>query len=114
MFLAAIAGMIMVSTTAQANWLSPAFYADELDRCTVELRAELNTMGATGLHHTVTDIDKMGVWYVFKIETNIVDDTGAVIRQAKTLCKSHRWNERTVVEVTNQPPVSNVRLASVD
>lgn len=111
-FLAAIAGLILVSTTAQADWLSPAFYGDDLDRCTVELRTELNTTGATGLHHTVTDIDKVGVWFVFDIETNIVDATGAVIRRAKTRCKSHRWTEQIVVEVTYQSPISNARLAS--
>ncbi len=113
-FLTALAGLLMVSATAQAHWLSPAFYGDELDRCTVELRTELNTTGATGLQHTVTDIDKVGVWYVFDIETNIVDDTGAVIRQAKTRCKSHRWKEQTVVRVTSQPPAGNVLLASTD
>lgn len=113
-FIAAIAGLIMASATAQADWLSPAFYNDDLDRCTVELRTELDTTGATGLQHTVTDIDKVGVWFVFDIETNIVDDTGAVIRRAQTRCKSHRFRERIVVDVTYQSPVSNARLASAN
>jgi hypothetical protein len=111
-FLAAIAGLILVSTKAQADWLSPTLYGDDLDRCTVELRTELDTTGAAGLHHTVTDIDKLGVWFVFDIETNIVDSTGTVIRQAKTRCKSHRFEENTAVEVTYQFPVNNARLAS--
>lgn len=115
-FLAAIAGLILVSTTAQADrhspWLSPASYGDDLDRCTIELRTELNTTGATSLLHTVTDIDKVGAWYIFDIETNIADSTGTVIRRAKTRCKSHRFRERTTVEVKYQSPVSNARLAS--
>ncbi len=110
----AIAGMIMATTTAQAHMLSPAFYADELDRCTAELRTELNTTGAAGLRHTVVDIGKVGVWYVFDIQTNIVDDDGAVIGQAETRCKSHRWREQTVVNVKSQAPNSNLRLAAVD
>lgn len=111
-FLAAIAGLILVSPKAQADWLSPTFYGDDLNRCTVALRTELDTTGAAGLHHTVTDIDKVGFWYVFDIETNIVDSTGTVIRQATTRCKSHRFKEHTALEVTYQPPVSNARLAS--
>ncbi|MAF83474.1 MAG: hypothetical protein QGH93_01095 [Gammaproteobacteria bacterium] len=112
--LAAIAGMTMVAATAQANWLSPTFYADELDRCTVELRTELNTAGASGLQHTVVDIDKVGVWYVFDIETKIVDDAGLSIGLAKTRCLSHRWKQRTSVEVMSQSAVSGVRFAAID
>jgi hypothetical protein len=112
--LAAITGLIMTATTAQADWLSPAFYGDELDRCAVELRTELNMKGVSRLRHTVTDIDKIGVWYVFDIRTEMADDTDTVIGQAKTRCKAHRWNERTSVEVTNQLPANNARLASAD
>ena len=113
-FLTAIAGLIMLSATAQAHWLSPAFYNDDLDRCTVELRTELDTIGATGLQHTVTAIDKVGVWYVFDIETNIFDDTGANIRRAKTRCKSNRFREQIIVDVTYEFPVSKSRLASAN
>ena len=112
--LTAIAGLIMATTTAQAHMLSPAFYADELDRCTAELRTELNTTGAAGLRHTVVDIEKVGVWYVFDIQTNIVDDDGAVIGQAETRCKSHRWREQTIVDVKHQSPNRGMRLASVN
>jgi len=111
---AAIAGMILVATTAQANMLSPALYGDELDRCTVELRPELNTTGATRLQHTLTDIDKVGVWYVFEIRTIVFDDNDAVMSWATTHCKANRWTEETVVEVTNQPPAAGTRLASAD
>jgi hypothetical protein len=115
-FLAAVVGLFLVSTTAQADWrppwLLPALYGDDLDRCTVELRAALDTTGATSVRHTVTDIDKVGVWYVFDIETNIADGTGTVIRRAKTLCKSHRFEEHTAVEVIYQSPASNALLAS--
>lgn len=113
-FLAAIGALSMVSATAQADWLSPAFYGDDLDRCAVELRTELNTAGATSLQHTVTDIDKVGVWFVFDIETNIVDETGAVIRRAKTRCKSNRFREQMVVEVKYQSRISNARHASAN
>ena len=47
-------------------------------------------------------------------DTNIVDETGAVIRRAKTRCKSHRFREQTVVEVTYQSLDSNARLASAN
>jgi len=114
MLLAAISGMILISATAQAGWLSPAFYGDDLDRCIVELRAELDTTGATGLQHTITGIDKVGVWYVFDIQTNIVDGTGAVIGQAVTHCKSHRFKEQTLVEVKNRLPAAETQLASAD
>ncbi len=114
MLLAAITGMIMISATAQAGWLSPAFYGDDLDRCIAELRTELDTTGATGLQHTVTGIDKVGVWYVFDIQTNIVDGTGAVIGRARTHCKSHRFKEQTRVEVKNRLPATAAQLASVD
>ena len=117
MFSAAVAGLILASTTAQADrlspWLSPAFYSDDLDRCTVELRTELDTTGATSLQHTVTDIEKVAAWYVFDIETNIADGAGNVISRATTRCRSHRFREQTTVEVTYQSPVSNARLASI-
>lgn len=110
--LAAFLGLALVSATAQADWLSPVLYGDDLDRCTIELRTELDTTGATSLKHIVTDIDKRGVWYVFDIETDIADATGTVIRRAKTSCKSHRFSENTTVEVKYQSPASDVRLAS--
>ena len=110
--LAAIAGMI--TTTAQADWLSPAFYGDELDRCAVELRTELNMTGVSRLRHTVTDIDKVGVWYVFDIRTEMADETDAVIGQATTRCKAHRWNERTAVEVMYEVPTGSLQLMSAD
>jgi hypothetical protein len=112
--LAAIAGMIMITTTAQADWLSPAFYGDELDRCAAELRTELSMAGVTRLRHTVTDIDKVGVWYVFDIQTEMADDADTVIGQVKTRCRAHRWNERTSVEMTSKFPVSNTRIALAD
>jgi len=114
---AAIVGttiLILTTSAAQADWLSPAFYGDELDRCAVELRTELNMTGVTRLRHTVTDIDKVGVWYVFDIRTEMADSAGEVIGQTETRCKAHRWNERTVVEVRHLLPVSDVRLAQVD
>ncbi len=107
-------GMVMGSGTAQADRLSPAFFADELDRCAAGLRTELNTNGAARLQHTVTDIEKAGVWYVFNIRTNIIDDAGAVIGQAETRCKSHRQNERTVVDVRGQFPSGEIQLVSTD
>ena len=113
---AAIGGLFLASTTAQADrlapWLSPAFYGDELDRCTAELRTALDMSGAASLQHTVTNIEKVAAYYVFDIETSIADSTGAVINRAKTSCKSHRFRVQTTVEVTNQAPVSNARLAS--
>jgi len=112
--LAAVAGLIMTATTAHAGWLSPAFYGDELDRCAAELRTELDLTGATRLSHTVTGIDKVGVWYVFDIQTEIADDTDTVIGRTKTRCKAHRWNEQTSVVVTKQFSANNTRLASVD
>jgi len=115
--LAAIIGtavLILTTTAAQADWLSPAFYGDELDRCAAELRAELNMTGVTHLRHNVTDIDKVGVWYVFDIRTEMADSAGEVIGRTETRCKAHRWNERTVVEVTKQLLAADVRLARVD
>jgi hypothetical protein len=109
-----IIGMIMTTTAVQADWLSPAFYGDKLDRCAVELRTELNMTGVTHLRHTVTDIDKVGVWYVFDIRTEMADNTDTVIGQVKTHCKAHRWNEQISVEVTNQLSASNTQLASAD
>ncbi len=113
--LAAVVGtiaMVMAAATAQADMLSPALYGEKLDRCAVELRSELNTAGAARLRHTVTDIDKVGVWYVFDIQSETLDETGAVTGQATTLCKAHRWTEQTVVEVRDAFPVSDMRLAS--
>ncbi len=108
-----IAGLL-AGATVQAGILAPKFYENELDRCTGELRTHLNMSGATRLHHAVTDIEKIGVWYVFSIKTEVFDVTGKVTDQAATHCKSHRWSERTVVEVTSQFPGGNTRLASVD
>lgn len=107
----AIAVMSMATTVAQADWLSPAFYGDELDRCAAELRSELDLTGVARLRHAVTEIDKMGVWYVFDIHTEMANDAGAVIARTDTRCKAHRWNERTVVEVTYSTPVSDIHLA---
>ena len=52
--------------------------------------------------------------FVFDIETNVVDDTGAVIRRAKTRCKSNRFREQIVVDVTYESPVTKTRVASAD
>jgi hypothetical protein len=116
--LAAIIGMIMFTTAAQADWLSPAFYGDKLDQCAVELRAELhmdgNMVGVTHLRHTVTNIDKVGVWYVFDIHTEMADDTDTLIGQTETHCKAHRWNEQISVEITKRLLAGDTRLASAD
>ncbi len=107
----ALAMMTMTTTVVQADWLSPAFYADELDRCAAELRAELILTDVALLRHTVTEIDKKGVWYVFDIDTEMANEEGAVIARTETLCKAHRWNEQTVVEVTYSTPVNDIQLA---
>ncbi|MFQ5634056.1 MAG: hypothetical protein ACE5G3_01820 [Gammaproteobacteria bacterium] len=112
--LATIAGMLMAAGTARADWVSPAFYSDELGRCTVELRSRLGTPRAAGLRHTVTDIDKTGVWYVFDIQTDVVDDAGAVIDRVQTRCNAHRWNEQTRIRVKGRSATVGVRFASAD
>jgi len=109
-----IAFTFMTTAAAQADWLSPAFYGDELDRCAAELRAELDLTGVSRLRHNVTNIDKVGVWYIFDIHTEMVDNTDTVISDVKTSCKAHRWNEQTIVDVTIRLPASNLQFASVD
>ena len=111
-------GLFLFAPAAQADWLSSAFYGDKLDQCAVELRTELHIdgdmVGVTHLRHTVTNIDKVGVWYVFDIHTEMADDTDTVIGQTETQCKAHRWNEQINIEVTKQLSASSTRLASVD
>ncbi len=98
--LATIAVMIMSTTAVQASWLSPAFYGDELERCAAQLRTELNLNDVALVRHDVTEIDKVGVWYVFDIRTALVDAADTVISEVETRCKAHRWNERTVVDLS--------------
>jgi hypothetical protein len=115
----AVTGMIMATATVQADRLSSALYGDELDRCTVELRPELDLTGVTRLQHALTEIDKVGVWYVFEIRTLAYDDTDTVMTTATTHCKAHRWTGETVVEVTIEPSAGRVgeiltRIAAAD
>jgi hypothetical protein len=98
-----ITGMVMISATVQADRLSSALYGDELDRCTTEMRSELNLTGVTRLQHTLTDIDKVGVWYVFDIQTTAYDEMDTVMVTVAAHCKAHRWTGETVVDVTEQP-----------
>jgi hypothetical protein len=117
---AAVTGMLMAAATVQADMVSSTLYGDELDRCTAEMRAELNLAGVTRLQHTLIDIDKVGVWYVFDIQTMAYDDMDTVMIAAATHCKAHRWTGETVVEVAEQPtpgrPGINgiARVVSVD
>jgi len=103
---AAVSGMLMVATTVQADMMSSALYDDELDRCTTEMRAELNLDGVARLQHTLTDIDKVGVWYVFDIQTTAYDDMDTVMIAAAIHCKAHRWTGETIVDVTDQVDVT--------
>jgi len=113
---AAVTGMLMVAATVQADMLSSTLYGDELDRCTTEIRSELNLADVTRLQHTLTEIDKVGVWYVFDILTTAYDNTDAVMVEATTHCKAHRWTGETVVDVTNRSRAANdqTRVASAD
>ncbi len=112
--LSALAAGILIAPTLQAHELLPALYAQPLDRCIAELRAELDTTGAAAIRHTVIEIDRRGAWYAFDIRTDLMDDAGVLIGAANTRCDAHRWQARTAVNVTRQPTTDVVRLAAAE
>ena len=103
------------AVSAQAEQLSPALYADQLDRCAAEVRADMATPDTARLQHELTAVDRTGLWYQIEIRTTALNAADVITDQATILCKAHRWTDETVVDIQrSEPAVAGARLAAND
>lgn len=90
---------LLGAAPSQADQLSPALYAEQLERCAAEIRTEMATPGTTRLQHELTGVERTGLWYLMEIRTTAMDAADKVTDQATTRCKAHRWTQETVAEI---------------
>ncbi|MGI9330695.1 MAG: hypothetical protein ACR2QB_08235 [Gammaproteobacteria bacterium] len=80
-----------LSLPAQAMEPPAASYRAELDRCLVALRSDLQEAGTTRLRHTVRGIEKQGIWFEFRIESEVFRDNQPTATRAVTSrCRASR------------------------
>lgn len=95
--------------------MSPQSYENELERCVVAVRPELNLNSSSLVRHLVSDIERRGPWYVFDIETTVKLDDGTVtVDSLESTCKANRWTEDTRLFVKNVEAPAPTRVASND
>ena len=112
----AVALFSMASTTqAEDVSMSPAAYENELERCVVAVRPELNLTSSSLVRHLVSDVERRGPWYVFDIETTVKLDDGTVtVDSLESTCKANRWTDDTRLFVKNAEAPAPTRVASND
>ena len=89
--LAILIGMSGAANAAEL--LAPNHYANELDRCVAQIRADLGAGPETRLQHQVTDIRKDGAWYKFVIETRGSNSP------VTSTCQANRFNPDTRLNI---------------
>ena len=115
--LATVVALCSMAGVAQAEdvSMSPGAYEDELERCVVAVRPELNLTSSSLVRHLVSDVERRGPWYVFEIETTVKLDDGTVtVDSLESTCKANRWTEDTRLFVKNAEAPAPTRVASND
>lgn len=107
--------MIAPASFAEDVSMNTASYEDELERCIVAVRPQLELDNPSLVRHLVSDIERRGPWYVFDIETTVKDSNGIVsVDSLESTCKANRWNDQTRLFVENVEVLQPTRVASTD
>lgn len=85
--------MGLLPLAASAELLSATHYADELERCVVEIRTQLEARRGPALgdlRHEVYGVTRERLWYDFEIRT-VAEATPV----STTACRAYRYQART-------------------